>query len=123
VICAGADGIADFETLHSRCADDAAIAVGFDLLRRDGTDFRPKPLAERKTELARVLAKSSGGIQYVGHVEGDGAEMFTAVCKLGIKGIVSKKLSSPYRSGNSKSWLKTRNPKAPASMRVEDGSF
>jgi ATP-dependent DNA ligase len=68
VICAAEDGIADFETLHSRCADHAAVAVGFDLLRRDGTDFRPKPLAERKAELARVLAKSSGGIQYVAHV-------------------------------------------------------
>jgi bifunctional non-homologous end joining protein LigD len=49
--------------------------------------------------------------------------MFAAVCKLGLEGIVSKKLNSPYRSGNSKSWIKSRNPKAPASMRVEDGSF
>jgi hypothetical protein len=31
--------------------------------------------------------------------------MFTAVCKLGLEGIVSKKLSSSYRSGNSKAWI------------------
>lgn len=123
VVCAGADGIADFDALHSRCQDHAAIAVGFDLLRRDGADLRPKPLAERKGALERLLAKSTGGIQFVAHVEGDGAEMFAAVCKLGLEGIVSKKLTSPYRSGNSKSWIKTRNPKAPASMRVSDGTF
>jgi bifunctional non-homologous end joining protein LigD len=49
--------------------------------------------------------------------------MFAAVCKLGLEGIVSKKLSAPYESGNSKSWIKTRNPKAPASTRVSDGTF
>jgi hypothetical protein len=56
-------------------------------------------LLRAMAELARLLAKSSGGIQYVGHVEGDGAEMFAAVCKLGIEGIVSKKLSSPLPLG------------------------
>jgi ATP-dependent DNA ligase len=30
-------------------------------------------------------------------VEGDGAKMFKAVCKLGLEGIVSKKLDSPYK--------------------------
>jgi ATP-dependent DNA ligase len=45
------------------------------------------------------------------HVEGDGAKMFEAICKLGLEGIVSKKLDAPYRSGLSKSWLKTKNPK------------
>ena len=38
--------------------------------------------------------------------------MFEAVCKLGLEGIVSKKLYAPYRSGPSKSWIKTKNPKA-----------
>jgi bifunctional non-homologous end joining protein LigD len=48
--------------------------------------------------------------------------MFEAVCKLGLEGIVSKRLSAPYRSA-SKSWLKTKNPKAPAALRVIDGTF
>ena len=70
-----------------------------------------------------VRTPGLSGIQYVTNVEGDGAEMFAAVCKLGLEGIVSKKLTAPYRSGNSKSWIKTRNPKAPASTRVHDGTF
>jgi hypothetical protein len=38
-------------------------------------------------------------IQYVEHTEGDGREMFQAICKLGLEGIVSKKLSSVRRRG------------------------
>ena len=38
-------------------------------------------------------------------------EMFKAICKLGLEGIVSKKLNAPYKSGPSKAWLKVKNPK------------
>jgi bifunctional non-homologous end joining protein LigD len=48
-------------------------------------------------------------------------EMFKAVCKLGLEGIVSKKLDAPYKSG--KTWLKIKNPKAPAATRTLDGTF
>jgi bifunctional non-homologous end joining protein LigD len=34
--------------------------------------------------------------------------MFKAICKLGLEGIVSKKLDSPYKSGPSKAWLKIK---------------
>ena len=54
---------------------------------------------------------------------GDGVEMFKAICKLGLEGIVSKKLDAPYKSGPSKAWLKIKNPKAPAATRAADGTF
>jgi bifunctional non-homologous end joining protein LigD len=71
----------------------------------------------------RSLRRSRGGIHYVEHIEGDGVEMFKAVCKLGLEGIVSKKLDAPYRSGPSKTWVKVKNPKAPAATRAVDGTF
>ena len=37
-----------------------------------------------------------------------------------LRGIVSKKVTSPYKSGNSKAWIKIRNPKAAAVLRVAD---
>jgi ATP-dependent DNA ligase len=46
-----------------------------------------------------------------------------AVCKLGLEGIVSKKLNAPYKSGPSRAWLKTKNPKAPTATRAVDGTF
>ncbi|MGB6915661.1 MAG: hypothetical protein WBE42_23365, partial [Pseudolabrys sp.] len=59
----------------------------------------------------------------VEHTEGDGGEMFKAVCKLGLEGIVSKKLNAPYRSGPSRNWIKVKNPKAQAATRAIDGTF
>jgi ATP-dependent DNA ligase len=44
------------------------------------------------------MRRTQGGIQYVEHSEGDGAEVFAAICKLGLEGIVSKKINTPYRS-------------------------
>ena len=34
-----------------------------------------------------------------------------------VEGIVSKRIDAPYRSGPSKSWIKVKNPKAPAATR------
>lgn len=102
--------------------DHAAVACAFDLMML-GNDLRRRPLSERKAALRKVLRRTKGGIQYVEHVEGDGAEMFEAVCKLGLEGIVSKKLDSPYKSGPSKTWLKIKNPKASAATRAMDGTF
>jgi bifunctional non-homologous end joining protein LigD len=68
-------------------------------------------------------SRTRRGIQYVEHTEGDGVEMFKAICKLGLEGIVSKKLNAPYKSGPSKAWLKIKNPNAPAATRATDGIF
>ena len=109
--------------LHSRVNDSAATAVAFDLLMHNGDDLRRKPFSERKAMLRKVLQRTRRGIQYVERTEGDGREMFKAVCKLGLEGIVSKKLNAPYRSGPSRTWIKVKNPKAPAATRAIDGTF
>jgi hypothetical protein len=37
--------------------------------------------------------------------------------KLGLEGIVSKRRDSPYSSGRSRHWIKSKNPNAPAVRR------
>jgi bifunctional non-homologous end joining protein LigD len=123
VVWLNSDGVADFEALHSRHNDARATACAFGLLMLNGDDLRRKPFSERKAMLRKVLRRTRNGIQYVEHTEGDGAEMFEAVCKLGLEGMVSKKLDAPYRSGPSKTWIKVKNPKAPAATRAIDGTF
>jgi bifunctional non-homologous end joining protein LigD len=123
VVCLDSEGIADFDALHSRALDHTAVACAFDLLMLDGDDQRRRPLSERKAALRKVLRRTKGGIQYVEHAEGHGAEMFAAVCDLGLEGIVSKKLNAPYRAGRSKSWIKVKNPKAPAATPILDATF
>src|SRR5262245_59434381 len=122
VVHLSADGVADFDALHNRTADENAVALAFDLLLA-GDDIRRQALIERKKELRWVLRNARDGIQYVEHTEGDGDKMFKAVCKLGLEGIVSKRATSIYRSGKSKLWIKVKNPKAPAATRVLEGGF
>jgi bifunctional non-homologous end joining protein LigD len=47
----------------------------------------------------------------------DGAEVYQHACKMGLEGIVSKRLGSRYRSGRSPDWLKFKNPEAAAVRR------
>ena len=117
-----ADGVSDFDALHSRTDDEKAVALAFDLLL-SGEDIRQQPLIERKTALKWVLRKAREGIQYVEHAEGYGDRLFAAVCNLGLEGIVSKRITSVYKSGPSKTWIKVKNLKSPAATRAIDGTF
>jgi ATP-dependent DNA ligase len=47
----------------------------------------------------------------------DGATVFRHAFKMGLEGIVSKRLGSAYRSGRTRDWLKFKNPDAPAVKR------
>jgi bifunctional non-homologous end joining protein LigD len=42
--------------------------------------------------------------------EAEGAIVFAHTCKLGLEGIVSKRVGSRYWSGRSRQWLKSKNP-------------
>jgi hypothetical protein len=90
------------------------------LLELNGEDLRVEPLEVRKGKLERLLAHSSSGLRFVEHMEGDGAIIFRHACKLKLEGIVSKRKDLGYRSGPSKSWLKTKKPAAPAAIRITE---
>jgi bifunctional non-homologous end joining protein LigD len=88
----------------------------------NGEDLRREPYVERKAALRKIL-RHGRGIQYVEHSEGHGEKLFEAVCDLGLEGIVSKRLTSVYRSGPSRTWIKVKNPNAPAATRAIDRTF
>ena len=75
-----------------------------------GQDLRGLPLGDRKKRLARLLGKRRLGIVLSDHTDEDGAAIFQQACKLGLEGIVSKRLSADYRSGPSRDWIKDKNP-------------
>ena len=72
----------------------------------------------RKATLASILRQSRLGMRLNEHLEHDcGQTVFQHACKMGLEGIVSKRLGSRYRSGRSTDWLKFKNPEAPAVKR------
>jgi bifunctional non-homologous end joining protein LigD len=48
----------------------------------------------------------------------DGAIVFQHACRMGLEGIVSKRLPAPYRSGPLRDWIKIRNPDSPIRARA-----
>jgi ATP-dependent DNA ligase len=57
------------------------------------------------------------------HTDHDGAAIFQQACKMGLEGIVSKRLSAPYRSGPSRDWIKVKNPDSPAMIRPREAEW
>jgi bifunctional non-homologous end joining protein LigD len=122
-VVVGHDGVAVFDALHRRHKAHEALLYAFDLLEHDGEDLRPRPLSDRKAKLARLLARAPAGIVYNEHTDLDGATVFLHACKLGLEGIVSKRLTAPYRSGPSRDWIKVKNPESPAMRRAREGRW
>jgi hypothetical protein len=49
--------------------------------------------------------------------------VFRHACKMGLEGILSKRLALPYRSGPSRDWIKVKNPDSPGMRRVRAGTW
>ena len=64
-----------------------------------------------------MLGTAPAGLEFNGHLEGEGETVFRHACKLGLEGIVSKRKDSRYTSGRSRDWVKLKNPAAPAARR------
>jgi bifunctional non-homologous end joining protein LigD len=119
-VACGADGIAIFDALHHRGTVSKAMLYAFDPLELDGEDLRELAVADRKKRLARLVGRRRIGIALSEHTDDDGALVFAQACRMGLEGIVSKRLASPYRSGPSRDWLKVKNPDSPAMIRARN---
>jgi bifunctional non-homologous end joining protein LigD len=104
--------------LRRRRNEARAFLYAFHLLELDGIDLRREPIEVRNATLTSFLRKSRPGVRLNEHLEHDsGLTVFQHACKIGLEGIVSKRLGSRYRSGRSPDWLKFKNPEAPAVKR------
>jgi hypothetical protein len=91
--------------------------LGGAMLALSGRDLRRDPLEDRKYALAKLLCKAGWALRFNDHIDEPGDVVFRHACKLGFEGIVSKRLGSPYVSGRSRHWVKSKNPAAPAVKR------
>lgn len=84
------------------------IFYAFDLLYIDHFNITHLALIERKEILSQLIPKNSELIRYSDHIIGSGKKVFASACRLGLEGIVSKKILSPYVQKRMATWLKIK---------------
>ena len=96
------------EALEAGRSEDM-LFVAFDLLYFNGVDLRAAPLMRRKDLLKAVMSgRRPRHLRYSEHLASDGDTVLQEACRLGLEGIVSKRLDRPYRSGRNGDWLKSK---------------
>jgi bifunctional non-homologous end joining protein LigD len=96
VVCSDVRGVAAPCAAPSRNEPEAFL-YAFDLLELNGADLRKEPIEVRKRTLASILRKAPNGAR--------GRRRLQHACKMGLEGIVSKRVGSRDRSGRSPDWL------------------
>ena len=121
-------GRADFQRLQTRArmrgckpGCDPVVYCVFDLLVLAGQDVRGMPLHQRKVMLKRLLRKQLPSLLVVTEVPGEeGTWLYGHMLALQAEGIVSKRLDSPYLSGQrSTAWMRIKRPGATSQRRFK----
>jgi bifunctional non-homologous end joining protein LigD len=105
------DGLPDFQGLKAamgRGSHHQLAIFAFDILHRNGADLLPLPMIERRGQLDRLMARANVPCLRLVEAYDDGAKLLAAAERYNIEAIVSKRRMSPYRSGESQDWLKTK---------------
>ena len=119
IVALDEQGVSRFQLLQSRLgrknsAEIARLAAStrlvyyvFDLLYLNGSDLTGCALVDRKARLEAIL-KSSKNVRYSDHIIEHGEQLFKAIAKVPLEGMVAKRLDSVYVQKRSRNWLKVK---------------
>jgi DNA ligase D len=114
VVVQDARGVSSLNLLEQALSEGDSHAMtyfAFDLCHLDGYDLSAAKLVDRRKALEGLLAPlmdEKSPIQFSDHVEGDGEALFAEASRMGLEGIVSKKLDARYVQSRSPSWVKVK---------------
>jgi bifunctional non-homologous end joining protein LigD len=114
VVVQNDEGLSSFAALQDALSEGASHKLtffAFDLLHLDGYDLREVPLARRKEALHTLLEgviTPTSALQFSEHVLGQGRAFFDQAARMGLEGVISKRVGATYQPGRSKSWLKAK---------------
>lgn len=111
MIVSDKEGRSNFQDLQNyiKNPNDKELSyVVFDILALDGEDLRQKPLMDRKEILRDFLKNAPNLLLCSEHVVGNGQDCFDAALKLGLEGIVGKKMQSVYAGARNEDWVKMK---------------
>src|SRR5262245_23702331 len=105
------DGVPAFSRLQAAMDEgrtDNLVFIVFDLLYLDGKSTAALPLIERKERLRALFKRPIGGLRFSDHVVGSGPRFREQACKLGVEGVISKRVDRPYAPGDRRVWVKSK---------------
>jgi bifunctional non-homologous end joining protein LigD len=84
--------------------------IAFDILRDGRTDFRDRPLVERRAALEKVFGRTGSPVLRISdQVSGDGRALYKQALDHGWEGLIAKHARSLYKSGKrSPDWRKLK---------------
>ena len=93
---------------------DPVVFCVFDALAVGGRSVVGQPIEQRKQLLRELLTPAPPGVLFVEHFDAQhGAELFEMARRLGLEGLVAKRLGSIYTPGErSPDWVKVKVPGA-----------
>ncbi|MCZ4497009.1 MAG: ligD [Thermoleophilia bacterium] len=95
-------------SIRAQAKESPATFVAFDLLHLDGHDLRDQPYEERRRLLGLLLERGEHW-QVPEHHVGEGRELLDGAQRLGLPGVVAKRLGSTYhpaRSSDRPDWVR-----------------
>ncbi len=107
VVC-DEEGIPDFNRLMSHHRDEDLCAWCFDLLELNGKDLRLLPLIKRRQCLEVLLSSVKHSVLRYSCEFSDPITLLEAADRMGLEGIVCKRVDQRYVSGNNPGWVKVK---------------
>ncbi len=106
-------GVASFSLLQADLSanrSDRMVFYAFDLLHLNNESLLGQPLMERKSQLEELLKEqpSDAALRYSEDFAESGEVMLAHACRMGLEGVISKRIDAPYHSGRTLDWIKSK---------------
>ncbi len=106
-------GVASFSLLQADLSEgrsDRMVFYAFDLLQLNNSSWLGKPLAKRKLRLEELLSRQPehAVVRYSEDFAETGEVMLSHACRMGLEGVISKRVDAPYHSGRTLDWIKSK---------------
>lgn len=112
IVALDGEGRSSFQLLQARELGEERPPLffyAFDLLQLDGEKLIDLPLSERREKLAHLLRKAPEVIRFSDSLGDDAKPLLTQVRKLGLEGLIGKRVDSLYEVGKrSGAWVKLK---------------
>ncbi|HFL7728078.1 TPA: non-homologous end-joining DNA ligase, partial [Pseudomonas aeruginosa] len=106
------EGRPDFQALQNAFEEgrgENILYVLFDLPYHGGEDLRDVALEERRARLEALLeGRDEDPLRFSATLAEAPRDLLASACKLGLEGVIGKRLGSAYRSRRSNDWIKLK---------------